>query len=127
MRLELLINGHASKIYQLVISAEGQPFECPSAKFLGDLEATAPASYNQLSGVMDQHASQGTVRNKEKSRFIGGGIFEFKSRYGARLLYFFGPGKKTILLNGFQKGAKLKREIARAQGLRAQWQEEQHL
>lgn len=117
--------GQAFEVYHLVVSPEGQPFDCPSDMFLRELEASAPVSFNQLSAVIDRHASHGTVRNNRKSRPIGDGIFEFKSRLGARLLWFYGPGRITILLNGFQKGANLKREKARAQRLRAQWLEEQ--
>lgn len=68
-----------------------------------------------------------TVKDEQKSRQLGGGIFEFKSHHGAgeRLAYFYLSGGRTVLSHGFPKGAKVQTQIDRAQSLRTRIMEEE--
>lgn len=51
------------------------------------------------------------------------GIFEFKSRQGDRILFFYPADQRgvTILTHGFRKGARLNIEIERAINYRAEY------
>jgi putative component of toxin-antitoxin plasmid stabilization module len=70
------------------------------------------------------HAERGPLKNETRSRALGGGIFELKTRQGDRLLYFYYGLRTTVLANGFKKGARLRDEVRRAERLRAQLEEE---
>jgi len=76
--------------------------------------------------VLRRHAEAGQILNEQKSRLLGDGIFEFKSRQGDRLLWFYPPSRsgETIITHGFHKGAPLRSEIQRAKQLRDQYHEE---
>ena len=73
--------------------------------------------------VLRQHAMAGPVLNEQKSRLLEDGIYEFKSRQGDRLLYFYSPVQRglTILTHGFHKGSRLRVEIARANSMRSEY------
>ena len=71
------------------------------------------------------HANNGPLTNIQKSRRLRDtdGIFEFKNRQGARVLYFY-PGDMrgiTILTHGFKKGANLNTEIRRAERIQTEY------
>lgn len=70
--------------------------------------------------VLRQHAMSGPLLNEEKSRMLGDGILEFKSRQGDRLLWFYHPSRRgeTVITHGFHKGARLDTEVERAKRLR---------
>jgi hypothetical protein len=81
------------------------------------------ASYKSLVNVLLVHAQRGPLLNIQKSRPVEGkdNLYEFKVKQGARLLYFYQPGRKTILTNGFKKGAPVKLEFDRAEATRNQY------
>ena len=64
--------------------------------------------------------------NETKSRKLSEEIYEFKSRQGDRLLYFYPPGRRgeTIVTHGFHKGRPLGVELGRAERLRRQYLQE---
>ena len=75
--------------------------------------------------LLQLHADHGPVLNERKSRIVArqSRIFEFKNRQGSRVLYFYAVGVSgvTVMTHGFNKGANLKREIARAEHLQSQY------
>ncbi len=88
---------------------------CPAANYLEHLRSYDRASWKSMVSVLRAHADFGPLFNPEKSRPIKGhkGVFEFKSRQGDRVLYFY-AGRRTILAHGFRKGAPAENEFTKA-------------
>lgn len=119
MELELIREGPAFDIYALSWTRGGVR-HCPAQEFMVGMSA---ASRQSLLGVLRRHAETGPIRNTGKSRLLAERIFEFKSRRGDRLLYFYHPWRRglTIVTHGFRKGARLRTEIERAHTLRREY------
>ena len=116
MRRKLLIRGHRFSIYAVVF-AERESYNCPSEAFI---EQMSEASRKSMLNVLQQHAMGGPILNEQKSRLLKDGIFEFKSRQGDRLLWFYSSEGRgdTVITHGFHKGARVNIEIERAKRLR---------
>ena len=119
MDLTLLEEGPVFVVYALSWTRGGSDY-CPAREFIGSVSA---ASRRSLLGVLRHHAVTGPIPNTGKSRLLEDGIFEFKSRRGDRLLYFYHPWRRgvTIVTHGFRKGARLRTEIERAHTLRREY------
>jgi hypothetical protein len=127
MRVRQIMSGRKFTIVALELGAVPLRPECPAEEYLTSLGKDNPASHKSLLGVLRAHADQGPLLNPKKSRDLRDDIYEFKSRQGARLLWFYGPGRQTILTHGFfkAKGSPAGTEIDKAVRLRAQFFEEQ--
>ena len=119
MDREFLLEGQAFRVYTLCWSHNAVE-HCPAVEFLDEI---SEPSRKSLLALMQQHAERGPILNLRRSRPLGDGIFEFKSRQGDRMLYFYPTGQRgdTILTHGFRKGSRLGTEIARAKALRAEY------
>lgn len=114
MHLRLFGQGAAFSIWVIDLSDDPDVEDCPVLDFLEDLKAHAPKSYASMVAVITRHRDHGRILNPRKSRDEGKGILEFKNRDGMRIMYFYLPGKITVLTHGFKKGAKLAQERRRA-------------
>ena len=94
-------------------------------EFLGDLKRSTPASHKTIVAVLKLHADSGPIHNECKSRLLKGshGIYEFKSRQGDRIAYFYPSGERgvTILTHGFHKGDNVHVQIRRAENLKSRY------
>ena len=119
MNLALLAEGPAFSVYALSWTRSGVVY-CPAQEFIADMSV---ASRKSILGVLRHHAASGPILNTGKSRLLEEGIFEFKSRQGDRLLYFYHPGQRrlTLVTHGFRKGARLRTELERAYTLRREY------
>lgn len=119
MELVLLEEGPAFSVYALSWTRAGVDY-CPAREFIAGMSV---ASRRSMLGVLRHHAETGPIPNTGKSRLLEEGIFEFKSRQGDRLLYFYHPWQRglTIVTHGFRKGARLRTEIERAYTLRREY------
>ena len=102
MKLALQYQGQKFDIYAIVCN-DGS---CPAIDFLEQVKQNNPASHKSLVNVFKRHVECGPIMNEEKSRHIEerGNLWEFKSMQGDRLLYFYLPRRKTVLVHGFHKG-----------------------
>ncbi len=116
MRLQLFKKGLKFSVWVLVLD-DGS---CPATDFMQRLKQDDRASHRSLVNVLLRHADYGPIMNTRKSRAIEGrvNLFEFKSSQGARLLYFYLPGRRTVLAHGFQKGARASIEYDRAESMK---------
>ena len=125
MRLQLITRGSRFDLYAIDLSDSPNRVECPLIDFLEDLGKSTPSAYKSIVAVLQLHADHGPVLNERKSRIVSkqSRIFEFKNRQGSRVLYFYpiGFSRATVLTHGFNKGANLKQEIARAEHLQSQY------
>jgi len=119
MRLRLLQRGLIFSIFAVVLD-DGT---CLAEGFLEQVKQNDPASHKSLVNILTRHANHGPINNKKKSRVIGGreNLLEFKTTQGARLVYFYLPGGKTVLTHGFYKGAIASTEYDRAERIRDQY------
>ena len=122
MRLQLEYPGKNFDIYVIVLNNSS----CPAIDFLEQLKQTNLASHRSLVNIYQRHADFGQFKNKMKSTPIKGykGLFEFKSKQGGRLAYFYLPGWKTVLTHGFQKGAVAQDEYSKANTMKNQYLQE---
>ena len=119
MNLALLAEGPAFRIYALN-RISGGVSHCPAQEFMDGMSA---ASEKSIIKVLQQCVAAGTLSNVQKSRRLDDGIFEFKSRQGDRLAYFYHPTQRGVIVitHGFSKGARLRSEINRALALRREY------
>lgn len=92
--------------------------QCEVMAFLEHLE---PAAKKSLLNVFRLHVEHAPITNEQKSRLLRDGIFEFKTKQGIRVCYFYDHAGVAVLTNGFKKGAVLKQQVEKAESLRAQW------
>jgi len=116
MRLRLVKGGSTLSIYAVVLDNG----TCPAADFLESLRQRDKASHGSLVNLLARHAEHGPIRNEKKSRAIKGkvNLWEFKTRQGDRMVFFYLAGRKTVLTHGFHKGAPAKTEYRRAEAIR---------
>ena len=119
MEIQLLIEGSAFTICALTTHRGGVE-HCPVLEFL---EEISESSRKSLLSIIQQHAERGPILNVQRSRQLRNGIFEFKSRQGDRILFFYPEGQRgiTIVTHGFRKGARLNTEIERAINYRTEY------
>jgi hypothetical protein len=124
MKLNLVVKGAAFSIWAIDESSDPDTENCPAKDFIKRLVATNSASARTLVAVLNKHASNGPILNQMQSRIVDKdeGLYEFKSRQGARLIWFYARDRRTILTHGFSKGAKLADELKRAKTLRGRWE-----
>jgi adenine specific DNA methylase Mod len=117
MRLVKIGSGAKFDIFAVNLS-EDAIIDCPAKKFI---EGLTPQEQKSLVNILNLHAAQGPIKNEQKSRKLRDGIFEFKTRQGSRVLYFYSGRRRTILSHGFPKckPAELAEEIAKAMRHRA--------
>ncbi len=122
MILSLQYRGPEFSIYAIICN-DGS---CPAIDFLEQVKQNNPASHKSLVSIYTRHADHGQIRNIRKSRAVKGrrSMLEFKSNQGDRLLYFYLPGRKTVLTHGFHKGAPAKAEYNKAERMRNQYLKE---
>ena len=122
MKLRLVTKGRRFILYAIDLSDDPGVSNCPVMEFLDDLKRSTPASHKTLVAVLKLHADNGPIHNERKSRMLkgGDGIYEFKSRQGDRIAYFYPSGRRgiTIITHGFHKGDNVRTQIRRAENLR---------
>lgn len=116
MILRKIKNGSKFRIFAIVLD-DGT---CPTEEFLESLKNTDSSSFKSLINLFNRHADYGPILDIEKSRPIETeeNLFEFKTRRGARLMYFYCPGGNTIITHGFKKGDPPRPQYNRAINLR---------
>lgn len=123
MKLAIQYRGQIFTIYAIVRDNGS----CPAVDFLERLKQENGSSHKSLVNLLIRHADHGQLANERKSRPIKGRnskigrLFEFKTKQGDRLLYFYEQGQKTILIDGFHKGSPPQREYKKAEGMRDEY------
>ena len=90
-----------------IVALELDNGRVPAIEYLRHLKADDQAAHRRLHTVMDMHKDDGPIYNERVSRGLEGdryhGLYEFKTPQGARLFYFYLPGRVTVLTNGCDK------------------------
>ena len=75
---------------------------CATLDFLNQMKNNDAGEHAKLLALLTRSADHGPPRNEEKSRPVGDGVFEFKTKR-ARVCYFYDAGKLIICTHGFGK------------------------
>ena len=118
--LRSLLDGPAFHIFSLVRDGV-----CEMEHFLSEIERKDEASASSLLTLLERSSIHGPPLNKEKSRDVGGEIFEFKAKQ-IRVCYFYDANRMIICTHGFHKPTKKvqNNEIKAAKKLRQKYFEE---
>ena len=102
MKIVLQYKGKKFSLYAIVCN-DGS---CPSIEFLDELKKNDPSSHKSIVNIYLRHADFGQILNIEKSRPIKGheNLFEFKTKQGARLLYFLFARKENCFYTWVLQG-----------------------
>ena len=117
MRLIPIMNGVKFRIS--AIDKSDDPFvrDCPAEEFITQMNESSKKS---LTAILKRHKDHGPILNEEKSRLLWQDIYEFKTRQGDRMYYFYDIGRLTILTHGSikPKAQQLLTEVSRAVSLK---------
>jgi phage-related protein len=91
MKLRLLIEGAELTLYS--IESPGSPSE-----FLDSLQQDDPDEHGRIWRRLEHLAHNGASRRRDEFRSLGDGLFEAKSRGGARVLFFYDAETRGIVL-----------------------------
>jgi len=116
---------------QFDVCVWGEGDEYATLDFLDELKAGGKPQQQDYETLVkrriEQMADHGQIRNKEQCKELEDGIFEFKAGNGSRLLWFYDPEWRAVVIctHGFHKPAGNKGyrpEIARACKVRENYQ-----
>jgi len=96
---------------------------CQVQEFLHRLEIDSPTDFDQITAQLRRTAVSGPPQNDRKSRPLADKLFEFKTRRGIRIPYFYDEGRVIICTEAMRKPkkAELRVVIMRAQAQRTQY------
>jgi phage-related protein len=77
----------------------------PYLDFLREAQHSVPKEWPKLVRILDQSAESGPPRDRERSKPIAGydALFEFRTKGGLRLFWFYDDDRLVICANGFVK------------------------
>ena len=118
MRLIPIMEGAKFNISAIDTSDELSIKACPAEEFITQMNKSSKIS---LTAILKRHKDHGPIWNKEKSRLLWQDIYEFKTRQGDRMYYFYDGGRLTILTHGSTKPKRqqLSAEVTRAVSLKS--------
>ncbi len=82
---------------------ENDKVHLPYLEFQHDALCRAAKEWPKLVRILDHTADHGPPRDEEKSKPLREGIFEFRTKGGLRLLWFYDEGHVVICVNGYIK------------------------
>lgn len=77
-------------------------------QFLGKLQKDDREEHDRLVGRLERLAEIGPEFRKERYRDVGDGLYEMKTKTGARVLFFYDESTRHVIIStgGFSKGSK---------------------
>ena len=82
---------------------ENDKIHLPYLDFQNDALRKAVGEWPKLVRILDYFAEAGPPKDPEKSKFLRDEIFEFRTKGGLRLLWFYDEGRVVICVNGYIK------------------------
>ena len=82
---------------------ENEKIHLPYLEFQQEALGREPKEWPKLVRIMDYTADVGPPRDEEKSKVLREEIFEFRTRGGLRLLWFYDEGRVVVCVNGYIK------------------------
>ena len=103
MRLVPIMKGAKFSISAIDRSNVASVKDCPAEEFITKMNESSRRS---LTAILKRHKDHGPILNQEKSRLLWQDIYEFKTRQGDRMYYFYDIDQLTILTHGSIKPKK---------------------
>jgi len=88
---------------------------CRVSEFLDRLEGDSPQDFDQVVAELNRVATDGPPMSPMKSRPLGGKVYEFKTRGGIRIPYFYDAGRLIVCTEAMRKPKKA--EVAEVIGV----------
>jgi hypothetical protein len=82
---------------------DNEKIHLPYLEFQEEALRRAATEWPKLVRIMDHTAEAGPPKDEEKSKPLRQGIFEFRTKGGLRLLWFYDEGRVVICSNGYIK------------------------
>jgi putative component of toxin-antitoxin plasmid stabilization module len=82
---------------------ENERINLPYFEFQKEAMRRAPKEWPKLARILDYVVQSGAPKSAEKSKPLREGIFEFRTKGGLRLLWFYDEGRVVICVNGYIK------------------------
>jgi hypothetical protein len=82
---------------------EDEKINLPYFEFQQEALHRAPKEWPKLVRILDYVVESGPPKDAEKSKQLREGIFEFRTKGGLRLLWFYDEGRVVICVNGYIK------------------------
>jgi hypothetical protein len=82
---------------------EHEKIHLPYLDFQEQALCQASKEWPKLVRILDYFAELGPPKDEEKSKFLRDEIFEFRTKGGLRLLWFYDEGRVVICVNGYIK------------------------
>jgi hypothetical protein len=82
---------------------ENEKVHLPYLDFQQEALSRAAKEWPKLVRILDHTADAGPPKDEEKSKLLREGIFEFRTKGGLRLLWFYDEGRVLICVNGYIK------------------------
>jgi hypothetical protein len=82
---------------------ENEKIHLPYLDFQEQALCQASKEWPKLVRILDYFAELGPPKDEEKSKFLRDEIFEFRTKGGLRLLWFYDEGRVVICVNGYIK------------------------
>jgi phage-related protein len=90
---------------------EDEKIHLPYFEFQQEAMHRAPNEWPKMVRILDYVIEAGPPKDAEKSKQLREGIFEFRTKGGLRLLWFYDEGRVVICVNGYIKqGQKTPRQ-----------------
>jgi phage-related protein len=90
---------------------EDEKIRLPYFEFQQEAVRRAPNEWPKMVRILDYVIEAGPLKDAEKSKQLREGIFEFRTKGGLRLLWFYDEGRVVICVNGYIKqGQKTPRQ-----------------
>lgn len=90
---------------------EDEKIRLPYFEFQQEAMHRAPKEWPKMVRILDYVIEAGPPKDAEKSKQLREGIFEFRTKGGLRLLWFYDEGRVVICVNGYIKqGQKTPRQ-----------------
>jgi Gp49-like protein DUF891 len=82
---------------------ESEKIHLPYFEFQQEAMRRAPSEWPKLARILDYVGQAGAPKSAEKSKQLREGVFEFRTKGGLRLLWFYDEGHLVICVNGYIK------------------------
>ena len=82
---------------------EDKKIRLPYFEFQQEAMRRAPNEWPKMVRILDYVVEAGPPKDAEKSKQLREGIFEFRTKGGLRLLWFYDEGRVVICVNGYIK------------------------
>jgi phage-related protein len=90
----------------LTIFAMGDGEKVPVLDFIEQMEQKRPKETAKLAALFTRTVEHGIPKDKQKCRTLGSKLFEFKTRGGLRIVWFWDEDKMVICTHGFSKSTQ---------------------